>query len=207
LPGRLRVASDRWAEGLVDALIGLLRRRPADDAVGALCAAMCAELRAGASAESALLIATRDNPITPRGRTAAELGEPVAPAIRADAAAAQSAALAGIAACWQAAAESGAGLADGLQRVAALARAERRVAADLASETAAPRATARILALLPLLGLLFGELMGAHPVRWLLASRWGWLCLILGAIFLSVGQAWTIRIHRQALPRSGVGLR
>jgi tight adherence protein B len=97
-------------------------------------------------------------------------------------------------------ADSGAGLADGLDRVAQLAAEGRRVADDLAAEVAAPRATARILAMLPFLGLLLGEMLGARPVQWLVSTPIGVGCLVLGSAFLTVGWFWSRRIVAAAAP-------
>ncbi len=195
-----RQRAERTAGVAAGILVSRLRVGHGDDDAGALCAAISAELRAGAAANQALLTATRNSPLAPRARVAAQIGEPVAPALAADAAATRSTALAGAAACWAAAVDNGAGLADGLDRVAALAWAERRLAADLAAETAAPRATARILGLLPLFGLLLGEILGARPTAWLLGEPAGWLCLGAGAALIGVGHWWSGRIVRGALP-------
>ena len=200
-------AAQRRAGVLADRLLRrLLPPGPGSDAA-ALCAAICAELRAGAAPDRALLNAAQQSVLVPRARAAALLGEPVAPALADDAAASGSCALAGAAACWAVAAHTGAGLAEGLDRVAGLARSERRLAADLAAETAAPRATARVLSLLPVLGLLLGEMLGAHPVQWLLGGPLGWLCLAGGSGFLLVGRLWARRIVRRAVPEPSQGRR
>lgn len=197
---------ERMAGRLADVVLGWLRgSAPADD-VGALCTAICAELRAGAPPDRALLEASRHSRLIPRGRAAALLGEPIADALAADAAAVNasdgaSSALAGMAACWSAAAESGAGLAEGLERVATLAWAHRRVRADLAAETAAPKATARTLALLPVVGLVLGQVLGASPVAWLLGDPIGRACLAGGVVLQMAGRVWAGRILQQALPR------
>jgi len=171
------------------------------------CASMAAELRAGAAPEAALLVvAGPDHRLVPRARTAALLGGDVAQALADDADRAMAAgqrhasALRAIAACWRVSADSGAGLADGLDAAAQLAAAGQRVADDLAAEVAAPRATARILALLPLLGMLLGEVLGARPMAWLTGTPLGLGCLSLGVAFMGAGWLWSRRIIRAALP-------
>lgn len=203
--GRVGQRLERTAGRVADALLARMRGPQPRGAVEGLCAAVVAELRAGASPGRAMILATDGGCIVPRARAAALLGEPIAPALVADAEARGSPALAGVAACWRVAADSGAGLADGLERVAALARTERRVAGDLRAETAAPKATARILGMLPLLGLLLGQLLGAQPLSWLLGSHVGWLCLLVGGGFLVAGRAWTARILHQAMPDAAPG--
>jgi tight adherence protein B len=198
---------ERVAGRLADLVLGWLRGPPPADDIGGLCTAICAELRAGAPPDRALLEASRHSRLIPRSRAAAMLGEPIADALAADAAAAVNAsdgaspALAGMAACWSAAADSGAGLAEGLERVATLAWAHRRVRADLEAETAAPKATARTLALLPVIGLVLGQVLGASPVSWLLGDPIGRACLAGGALLQVAGRLWAGRILQQALPR------
>ena len=61
-------------------------------------------------------------------------------------------------------------------------------------QLAGPRATARTLATLPLIGLLLGVLMGADPIGWLLGSALGLGCLAGGAVLTGLGILWTSRI-------------
>jgi tight adherence protein B len=105
---------------------------------------------------------------------------------------------AGIAACWQVASSSGAGLAAGLDRVAEGLRAERALREGVRAELAGPRSTAGLLALLPLFGLLLGAALGADPLRMLLHTPSGLLCLALGTALEWAGLAWTARIARGA---------
>ncbi|KFI44796.1 tight adherence protein B [Bifidobacterium bohemicum] len=53
-----------------------------------------------------------------------------------------------------------------------------------------PKATVKLLSALPLATLALGELMGAHPLKFLLFSPVGRLCLILGCFAYVVGLAW-----------------
>lgn len=196
---RAEPVADRVADAMI-ARLGGPDGQP--DPVG-VCAALAAELRAGTAPDAALVAVSGEGPMLRRARTAALLGEPVGPALAADADAAGPVAghaLRGMAACWSVAADSGAGLADGLDRVAALATARQRIGADLDAEIAAPRATARILSLLPLLGLALGELLGARPVAWLLGSPIGLVCLGVGVGLVLLGRVWTARIVASVLP-------
>jgi tight adherence protein B len=196
----------RWAQSGAEWLVAKLQPASRRDEALLLCASIGAELRAGASPPSALVLAAQEVSIVPRAATAAQVGEPLAPALAEDARAAGSVPLAGVAACFAAAADSGAGLAAGLARSAALARAQQAVADDLASETAAPRATARILGLLPIIGLGLGQLLGADPLRWLVGAPAGWLCLGLGTMLLFAGRCWVQAILRRGLPSTGDAL-
>lgn len=202
-PGRSGTAPSlqRLARGL---LRRLPRRRPSPASVAALCHALVAELEAGAPPDLALRRAAQSATVVPRARAAAVLGEPVAAALAADAAATSSMALAGLAACWRAGEQSGARLAGGLARVAATAAAEDALAADLRTELAAPLATARVLLLLPLAGLLLGELLGAGPIAWLAGSPAGMLCAAVGLLLIAAGRLWSRSIIAAALP-DGIG--
>jgi len=105
---------------------------------------------------------------------------------------------AGIAACWQVASSSGAGLAAGLDRVAEGLRAEGALHETVRAELAGARSTAALLAALPLFGLLLGAGLGADPLRVLLHTAGGLACLALGALLECAGIAWTARIARGA---------
>jgi tight adherence protein B len=100
----------------------------------------------------------------------------------------------GVAACWEVAQGSGTGLAASLATLADAARETERVRAELRTGLAEPRATAVVLAALPLLGLLLGTALGADPVQWLLGSAIGRLVLLAGLALEAVGAWWSWRI-------------
>ena len=113
-----------------------------------------------------------------------------------------------LAAAWTVALESGAPLAEALDRVAdslrALADADRQV--DLAM--AGPIATARIVAALPLLGLGMGLLIGADPLGVLFGTVPGAVGGAMGGALLTVGIRWNRRLvaaARRFDPLSGLG--
>ncbi len=93
---------------------------------------------------------------------------------------------------------TGASLAAVVDRVAASARAEADHRREVASSLAAPRATARLLAALPVVGLLMGELLGAHPVGLLLGTPPGLGCLAAGLTLELAGLRWTARMAAAA---------
>jgi tight adherence protein B len=72
------------------------------------------------------------------------------------------------------------------------AEGERRAA------LAGPRATARVLTWLPVLGVLLGTALGADPVAVLLDGALGTGALLAGLALLAVGRAWTARLARVA---------
>ena len=66
----------------------------------------------------------------------------------------------------------------------------------LASQLSGPRATAGLLAVLPVLGLGMGAAMGARPWHVLTATGPGRLALLLGVGFDLLGVMWTERLTR-----------
>lgn len=159
-------------------------------------AEVVADIRAGQPPERALAraLSDRDGDVAPRTLAATRWGGDVAEALRDDARGSASAILASAAACWSVAATQGAGLADALERLVAQDRRAEEVRRQLEAHLAAPRATARMLALLPALGLLLGIAVGGDPVGWLLGTPLGVACLVLGIALAVAGLTWASRI-------------
>ena len=104
-----------------------------------------------------------------------------------------------LAVCWQLAADHGLAMA-ALLRAAQRDVVERqRFTARVEAGLAGARATAAILAGLPLLGVLLGELIGAHPVRFLLGGGVGDALLIAGTGLVCAGLVWADRITDRLL--------
>lgn len=77
-----------------------------------------------------------------------------------------------------------------LEAVAASLRRQ-RLLADLRSNAfAMPQATVKLLMALPLLTVMLGEGMGAHPLRFLLTGVKGWMCLGFAGCCYIVGLCW-----------------
>ncbi|KJR06886.1 type II secretion system F family protein [Gordonia sp. PS3] len=74
---------------------------------------------------------------------------------------------------------------------------------DFAARTraglAGPRATAAVLAGLPMLGLVLGQAMGADPARVLLGTGTGGVLLVIGTLLAVAGLAWAGRITNRAV--------
>lgn len=103
-----------------------------------------------------------------------------------------------LAACWQLANDHGLAIAT-LMRAAQRDIVERqRFSAVVGSGLAGARATAAILAGLPLLGLLLGQLIGARPVRFLFGGHAGGCFLMAGVTLTCVGLWWSDRIADRA---------
>jgi tight adherence protein B len=174
-------------------------------AVGDLCASVAGELRAGRPPQAALVGAVEragwpdSSDLVEAANlllAAARFGGDIPAALREAARLPGAAGLAGAAACWQVAVDGGAGLADGLDRIAAALRAEHDQRDDLRAQLAGPQSTAAMLALLPVFGVVLGTGLGADPLRVLLRTPAGMACLVVGGLLEWAGLAWTARIVR-----------
>lgn len=99
-----------------------------------------------------------------------------------------------LAVCWRLAADHGLAIAT-LMRAAQRDVTERqRFSARVASGMAGARATAAILAALPVLGVLLGQLIGARPLSFLLSGHAGGWLLVVGSTLACGGLLWSDRI-------------
>ncbi|MGV0992907.1 MAG: type II secretion system F family protein [Mycobacterium sp.] len=99
-----------------------------------------------------------------------------------------------IAVCWRLAAEHGLAMST-LMRAAQRDIVERqRFSSRVEAGLAGARATAAILAGLPVLGILFGQLISAHPMRFLLGGGIGGWLLVIGGGLIAAGVLWSDRI-------------
>lgn len=182
---------DRLQESRFGPWAGRRRDRALRREVHAL-VALVAELRAGQPPDVALIHAAGTPPVWPAAVTAAHCGSDVVDGLRRDAC--DAGAAASLAVCWRSVVMHGASLSDAVARIAVGARAAQDARASLAAELAGPRATARVLALLPLIGIALGMLMGGAPLAWLVGTKPGWLCLVAGVTLIGLGTWWTSRI-------------
>ncbi|BBZ72311.1 type II secretion system F family protein [Mycobacterium paraseoulense] len=176
----------RALEGALDVLVGELR--VGSHPVRAF--GVAAGETGGAVAESLRAVAAR-----------ARLGADVAAGLRA---AAQSSTLPAqwdrLASCWQLASDHGLAIAT-LMRAAQRDVAQRqRFSARVRSNMAGARATAAILAALPALGVLLGQLIGARPLAFLLDGRAGGWLLVAGSTLACGGLLWADRITDRLVP-------
>ncbi|MEU4212159.1 type II secretion system F family protein [Streptomyces sp. NPDC026206] len=183
----------------------VLRRRERErerreSAVIEMCGTVAGELRAGRQPGEAVagLTGVELGPGWPAVPAAARFGGDVPGALRKAGLQPGAEGLHGVAACWRVAVDGGAGLAAGLERVAAALSAERDQRDELRAQLAGTRSTAAMLALLPVLALLMGSALGAAPLRVLLHTSAGLGCLVLGGLLECAGIAWTRRIVRAA---------
>lgn len=171
-------------------------------AVLEVCDLLAAELAAGRPAGVALASAAQRWPPLDVAVEAARLGADVPDAMRRLAHERRGATdLRWVAGAWQVAHDSGHGLAAALERTARGLRAHRRTRRLIDSELASARATARLVACLPLAVLLMGSGAGSDPWAFLLATPVGMGCLVLGLALLGLGLWWIERlVDRAAAP-------
>lgn len=103
-----------------------------------------------------------------------------------------------LAASWSVAQESGAPLAGTLRELAAAFRDQAQLERDLAVALSGPRATARLVGMMPAIGVLFGALMGFDTVNTLLFTAPGLVCLATGVSLMATGARWSSALVRRA---------
>jgi tight adherence protein B len=165
----------------------------------ALCQAVRAELRGGRESHTALADAARTTcpELADRLAAASATGEDLFPVLRAEARTPGREALTYLAACWQVS-EGGAGMADAVGHLATALRAVEAQRREVRAELAGVRSSSRMLAGLPVIGVVLGTGMGASPVGILFHAAAGQVCLVLGVALVAGGMAWMNRIVRAA---------
>ena len=103
-----------------------------------------------------------------------------------------------LAAAWELCASTGAGLAPAVERVLETTRDQLALDRLVQSELASARATARLVALLPVVVLSGAQGIGARPWEFLLSTTAGTVCLGAGLALAFAGLAWIDRIARAA---------
>ncbi len=168
-------------------------------AVSRACNALAAQLRIGQVPAEALITAAVDHPVLADAERVLAIGGDVARVWRAQARRDDGhAGLGEVARAWQVSLETGAPMAATLEQVAAGLAADHRLQAVIAGELAAPRATSKVMAMLPFCGIGLGYVLGGDPIGWLLAGPLGWGCLFLGALLACAGVLWIEALARQA---------
>lgn len=175
------------------------RAAAAQAAVLEVCELLAADLAAGRPPVTALASASERWPPLAVAVEAARLGADVPDALRRLALDHPGASdLRWVAGAWQVAQDSGHGLAAALERTGRGLRARRRTRRLVDSELASARATARLVACLPLAVLLMGSGAGSDPWAFLLTTTVGLACLVLGLGLLGLGLWWIERLAERA---------
>lgn len=201
--GFVAVVPPRWW-GLVVVATGVAlgahvllrrRRRRAERArvgqqVLEACDLVAAELAAGSPVEQALDRAAEVCPLLQPAGDAGRLGSDVAGAMRRAAGEPGADDLRLLAAAWQVAHRSGQGLAVATARISQRLRAQRRTARVVEAELSSARATARLVAALPVAAWVMGAGTGSRPVAFLVGGPAGLACLAIGLALTLAGLWW-----------------
>jgi len=105
-----------------------------------------------------------------------------------------------LAAAWRVAAQAGAPLAPSLQAFAAGLRALADAQRETQVALAGPVATARLVLALPVVGILFGMVLGFNTLGTLFTTVPGLLCLGVGVALLLLARRWNRRLVAAAQP-------
>lgn len=102
-----------------------------------------------------------------------------------------------LARAWRLSSEHGVPLADVLEAVRQDLRQRTRFAHQFHARMAGPRASAAVLAALPVLGVLLGEVTGSGPLDVLASTAIGQVLLLIGAALICAGLRWSAHLTRQ----------
>ena len=106
----------------------------------------------------------------------------------------------GLAAAWMVATEAGAPLAQALREFSSSLRALAQAARAASTALSGPKATAKLVMVLPVVGVLFGIALGFDTVGTLFTTTPGLVCLGAGCLLLWVARFWNRRLVRAATP-------
>jgi tight adherence protein B len=201
-PGAAAVAlSTSVGAAAASRLIALSRRTRREHAVRAevanACSVIANQVRVGRIPAEALVLAAEDAPVLAVPSRVQRNGGDVVLALREQAGEPGCRGLGDLARAWQVGTVTGAPMADLLDQVARALRVDQSVERTVTAELAGPRATGRVMAVLPLCGIGLGYLLGGDPVGFLVSGPVGWGCLVGGSILAAGGVLWIEWLARQ----------
>lgn len=166
------------------------RRREVSDLLGL----MAAELRAGLLPARTLTGLGEEYVFLAPVARAADLGGDVAAALREAGGVSGREVLRDVGSAWHVAERVGAPLAAVLDRLELSVRDDREIDREVQAGVAPARATGRLMAMLPAVGLLLGSGLGGSPISVLTGTWIGSLCAASGSLLACLGVAWIERI-------------
>jgi tight adherence protein B len=102
-----------------------------------------------------------------------------------------------LARAWRLSGDHGVPLADVLEAVRDDLRRRAGFVRHVHARMEGPRASAAVLAALPVLGVLLGELTGSHPLGVLTGSGIGQVLLVVGVALVCAGLRWSARLTKE----------
>jgi tight adherence protein B len=162
-----------------------------------VCDVLAAELEAGRPTEAALAEAVESWPQIRPVAEVCRLGGDVPDALHRASMRPGAAGLGLLAAAWVVAVRTGGGLSGATRRVADTVRRDLGTRRVVAGELASARATARLVAALPVLTLVMGSGAGGDPWQFLVGTPFGLCCLAGGLAFGLAGLWWMEMIARE----------
>lgn len=174
------------------------KRRERGRQVAEIIDALAAELEAGVLAAHAVQHLAEDTPLLEHAASTSRLGGDVAGALRASARLSGAESLRDLAAAWEVSERSGAPMARVLDRLGDGLRDERDIQREIDAGLGPARATARLMAVLPVFGLAMGMNLGSSPIHVLFGTLAGSLCLAVGAALACIGVSWVDVIATRA---------
>jgi tight adherence protein B len=182
-----RVTASHLAEG---------RERRAQSDVAEACGVLASYVRVGQVAADALTLAAADCPVLEEAGAVQRIGGDVPASLRTRAAEPGHGGLGDLARAWQVSSTTGAPMAPALEEVAAGLASDESLRSVVSAELSAPRSTGKVMAVLPLVGIGLGYLLGGRPLAWLVAGPLGWVCLLGGLLLAGAGVLWIERLAR-----------
>jgi len=91
---------------------------------------------------------------------------------------------------------SGASITKALDMMTKSALTRQEQSAQISAELSGVKATITVLALLPMLGVALGLMMGVNVAYWLLTNPAGWLCLTFASVLEALGLLWVRKLIR-----------
>jgi tight adherence protein B len=176
-------------------------RRRADRSrleVAHACGVLASQVRVGRVPAEALSSAADDCPVLADASRVQDLGGDVTVVWRRASSGPGQRGLADLARAWMVSSNTGAPLAHGLEQVVDALTADVALRTVVAGELSAPRATGKIMAVLPFCGLGMGYLLGGDPLQFLLSDPYGWGCLVVGVALAAAGVLWIDLLSRRA---------
>ena len=170
------------------------RRTQAD--VAQACGVLASYVRVGQVSADALALAARDCPVLEEAAAVQAIGGDVPACLRTGAAEPGRGGLGDLARAWQVSLSTGAPLAPALEEVAAGLASDESLRSVVSAELSAPRSTGKVMAVLPLVGIGLGYLLGGRPLAWLVAAPVGWACLLGGLLLAGAGVLWIEQLAR-----------